>query len=122
MVTVVVVVVAVVAAVKVLVCPGAVVNMSVDEVLVIDAFGVVLIEADVVVDLRMDALAGIGAVPTIGADVLNVNILAAVMAAVRWDTLAPTEEFSCGAALRSWPMTAFDCARVLQARMPSDHV
>ena len=102
MVTVVVVVMAVVAAVKALVWAGAVVNMSVDEVLVIDAFGVMLIEADVVVDLWMDALAEIGGVPGIGVDVLvgvNVIILAAVMTAVRWDTLTPAEEFSCGAAL-----------------------
>ena len=64
MVTVVVVVMAVVAVVNALVWAGAVVNMPFDEVLVIDAFGVVLIEADVLVDLWMDALAEIAAVMT----------------------------------------------------------
>ena len=120
-----VVVAAVVEVVKVLVWAGGVVNISVDEVLVVDAFGVVSIEADVLVDLWMDALAEIGGVPGIGVDVLvgvSVTILAAVMTAVRWDTPAPIEGLSFGAALSRWPMTAFDCARVLQARMPSYHV
>ena len=68
-----------------------------------------------VVDLWMDALAEIGGVPAIGVDVLvgiNVNILAAVMTAVRWDMPAPIEEFGRGAALSSWPMPAFDCTHI----------
>ena len=69
----------------------------------------------------MNVVAEIGAVPAMRVGVL-VGVNANILAAVRWDTPAPIEELRCGAAFSRWPMIAFDCALVVQARMPSNHV
>ena len=145
MVVIVVMGLAMVAGVKSPVWAGAVVNISVkvlgivilaDMFVVTDALaGVVVVViisfsldvlSDVVIHEWIEALPGVRAgviigfvVLAIGVDVLvaaSVNIFAVRVAALRRVTPTPTEAFSrCS-------MPVFDCARVLQARMPSDHV
>ena len=79
----------------------------------------------VVVELSMDVFAIVICVlPDIGVDVLvnvNVNSFVVVMT-VKFAMPAPSEGFSCGAAIDWWSMADLDCAHVLQARMPSYHV
>ena len=137
-------------AVKSLVWAGAVIGtlgemVDIDvraDVLVVDAVAITLgvsvpvskkgvdMLSDVVNDLLMDAFAGVratiifGIVSAIDVFVLvdvNINEFVVVIT-VEFVMPAPSEGFSCGAAIDCRPMAALDCARVLQARMPSYHV
>ena len=86
--------------------------------------------SDVVFDLLVDAFADaraaiiIGALPDIDiALLLGVKENAfVVVVTLKFVMPAPSEGFSCGAAIDCRSMAALDCAHVLQARMPSYHV
>ena len=137
-------------AVKYPVWAGAVIDTLVEmldigvraDVLVVDAVAITLgvsvsvskkgvdMLSDVVNDLLMDAFAGVratiifGIVSAIDVFVLvdvNINEFVVVIT-VEFVMPAPSEGFSCGAAIDCRPMAALDCARALQARMPSYQV
>ena len=87
------------------------------------------VAVELLMDVFDDARAAItaiiiGALPDIGINVLldvNANTFVVVMT-VEFTLSAPSEGFSCGAAIDCRPMAALDCTHVLQARMPSYHV
>ena len=143
-VTIVAVMVVVVAVVKVLMWDAAIVGRAVGvEVLAIDvmvdvefievvivlkfALSVPYVSSDVAIDLFMGTLADIiiDVLTGIGVEVLtdvSANAFAVVMIALEFPVSTPLEGFSRCAAFDCRPLALLDCARVLQAWMPSYHV
>ena len=82
---------------------------------------VIVLEFVVPVPYVVDGLAtvveDIWVVLIIGVVAVNVNVLKGVMLTALKYVTAPSEE-----AFRYWPNAVLECARALQAWMPSDHV